>query len=270
MNRDQSATDLGRPSRKASFQYSQYSQYSRRLSAGGGRSQEMLTIAPETNPDGRRTRAARTARARRWLALGFAAAGVGMLPWLAYLAVSLPSTAVAWHWRAAWTGLDAMEAAGLLSTGILLRRRDPRACLTAAATAALLLADAWFDVTTAPPGSGVLTSLLMAVVAEFPAAAVCITVAVRGLRGLSQSDGLSGGPAARGGSTGPAAASATDRRPRRSSCPPGSRSAAMVRCDGARPAMSSRRAGRPKLSSCPLGSYRGAAHGRASAPAASR
>jgi hypothetical protein len=119
---------------------------------------------------------------RPWLALGLAGAGLAMIPWLAYLAVSLPASPTAWHWPAAWVGLDAMEAAGLVSTGVLLLRRDARACLTAAGTAALLLADAWLDVTTAPPGSGALTSLLMAVLAELPAAALCAGLAVRGLR----------------------------------------------------------------------------------------
>jgi hypothetical protein len=126
--------------------------------------------------------AARGSRARSRLALGIAGAGLGMIPWLAYLAVSLPASPTARHWPAAWVGLDAMEAAGLVSTGVLLLRRDARACLAAAAAAALLLADAWFDVTTAPPGSGALTALLMAVLAELPAAALCAALAIRGLR----------------------------------------------------------------------------------------
>jgi phosphoribosylamine---glycine ligase len=118
----------------------------------------------------------------RWPAIALASAGVGLLPWLVYLAVSLPASARAWHWAAAWVGLDAMEAAGLLSTGLLLLRRDVRYCLTAMATAALLLADAWFDVTTAQPGAGELTSFAMALIAELPTSALCIVLAVGGLR----------------------------------------------------------------------------------------
>ena len=118
----------------------------------------------------------------RLVALGLAAAGVGMLPWLVYLAVSLPPDPVAWHWPAAWAGLDAMEAAGLMSTGLLMLRGDSRYRLAAIATAALLTADAWFDVTTAPPGSGELASLLMAALAELPAAAVCTWLAFAALR----------------------------------------------------------------------------------------
>ena len=118
----------------------------------------------------------------RLVALGLTASGVGLLPWLVYLAVSLPASPVVWHWPAAWAGLDGMEAAGLACTGVLILRRDLRYRLTAAATAALLVADAWFDATTAPPGSGELTSLLMAAVAESPTAALCAWLACRGLR----------------------------------------------------------------------------------------
>jgi hypothetical protein len=60
----------------------------------------MLTIVPDRGP-GRPER-------RPWLALGVTAAGLGMIPWLAYLAVSLPASPTAWHWPAAWVGLDAM------------------------------------------------------------------------------------------------------------------------------------------------------------------
>ncbi len=120
----------------------------------------------------------------RWLAAGLAAAGIGLLPWMAYLAVSLPASTEAWHWPAAWIGLDVMEAAGLLATGILLLRGDVRYCLTALPTAGVLLSDAWFDCTTAPPGGGELASVGMAIVAELPTAALCAIIGVLGLRRL--------------------------------------------------------------------------------------
>ncbi len=127
-----------------------------------------------------------TARAARWrwLALGISLAGTALLPWMVYLAISLPARPRAWHWPAAWVGLDAMEAAGLLTTGLLFLRQDIRSCLTALATAGLLAADAWFDVTTAPPGRDELTSLLLALIAELPGAACCVAIGVAGLRRL--------------------------------------------------------------------------------------
>jgi hypothetical protein len=76
-------------------------------------------------------------------------------------------------------GLDMMEALGLVTTGVLLRLRDERRCLTAAATAALLVVDAWFDVTTSTPGADHLTALLLAVFLEIPIASLCAALALR-------------------------------------------------------------------------------------------
>ena len=115
--------------------------------------------------------------------------GLCLLPWLAYLAVSLPASPRAAHWPAVWAGLDALEAAGLISTGLLLRRGDARYCLTAVATAAFLVTDAWFDVLTAPPGADLLESAAMALASELPAAVVCAVLAVRGLRRLAAAPG---------------------------------------------------------------------------------
>ncbi|MEV6580316.1 LPXTG cell wall anchor domain-containing protein [Streptomyces sp. NPDC051582] len=106
-------------------------------------------------------------------------AGVALLPWMVVLAKTLPQTAEVSNWSTAWIGLDAMLAAGLGGTGLLLGRHDPRAASLAAATAALLLTDAWFDVITAAPGSARATAVALAVCAELPLAAVCAAVAAR-------------------------------------------------------------------------------------------
>ena len=129
-------------------------------------------------PDGRRRRLATL------LALALAVAGVGLLPWMIYLAISLPPRSTAWHWPAAWVGLDALEAMGLVGTAALLLRRDHRYCLTSMATAGVLLADAWFDMATVAPGSGAVASMLTAALAEVPALVACIGLAVAGLRRL--------------------------------------------------------------------------------------
>ena len=128
----------------------------------------------------------RAARSR-WLAGAIAAAGAGLIPWMVILADSLPSSARAAHWGAAWVGLDALEALGLITTGLLLFRRDGRYCLSAAATAVLLLADAWLDTATAPPGREQLLAAGLALFAELPAAAVCGALALSGSRPLGRS-----------------------------------------------------------------------------------
>jgi hypothetical protein len=113
---------------------------------------------------------------QRFLGLGILASGIGLVPWLVVLAVTLPSAT-----RVAWVGLDSLEALGLITTGLLVRRGDRRRVLTAAATATLLLIDAWFDVTTASGGSAFTESIAMAVLAEIPMAAICATIAWRTL-----------------------------------------------------------------------------------------
>lgn len=102
-----------------------------------------------------------------------------MIPWLFVLAATLPASTRAAHWSTAWTGLDGMEALGLLATGILAIRRNSRLCLAAAATGTLLVVDAWFDVTTAAPGPGAALALAMAACPELPLAALCAVLAIR-------------------------------------------------------------------------------------------
>lgn len=95
----------------------------------------------------------------RCLVLALMCCGVALVVWL-------------------WAGLGALEALGLAATGVLLLRRDPRRCLTAAATAALMVVDAWFDVLTSLPGTELATALAMALGAELPLATLCVVLAV--------------------------------------------------------------------------------------------
>ncbi|WP_329521666.1 hypothetical protein [Spirillospora sp. NBC_01491] len=119
----------------------------------------------------------------RWAGWGLVAAGAALVPWIWTLANRLPSTTQVSHWGTAWVGLDLMLAAGLMSTGALVTRRDARHGLTAAATAALLLMDAWFDVMTAASGAERVVAVSLAVGAELPLAAFCAVLAVRAVSG---------------------------------------------------------------------------------------
>ncbi|MFG2379314.1 hypothetical protein ACGFY9_48720 [Streptomyces sp. NPDC048504] len=116
----------------------------------------------------------------KWSARVLTAAGLALVPWIFVLA------RVAGAHRVAWIGLDAMEATGLVGTGLLLARRDRRRVAVAPATAVLLTVDAWFDVLTAGPGA-VLVAVLMAACLELPLAALCTAVAWNALRTLPPS-----------------------------------------------------------------------------------
>jgi hypothetical protein len=113
----------------------------------------------------------------RWLVTLIAVSAVVLLPWAAYLAMSLPVSVRARHWPMAWTGLDVVMAVGLAATAWLAVRRDRRLALAAVSTATLLLVDAWFDVCTAPAG-GPLVIALVDMCIEVAEAAGCVALAV--------------------------------------------------------------------------------------------
>ncbi|WP_405496973.1 hypothetical protein [Streptomyces sp. NBC_00096] len=131
----------------------------------------MALVAPQFRPRS----AARTATRLPTVLTG---AGLALVPWVLVLARTLPQSTEVSNWATAWIGLDLILAAGLTGTGLMLRRQDPRVVPLAAATAALLVMDAWFDVTTSA-GSEQALALLLAAGAELPLAVACAAVAVR-------------------------------------------------------------------------------------------
>ena len=90
----------------------------------------------------------------RWAGWALLGAAAVLLPWTVVLGISLPATQSARHWAVAWIGLDVMETTALAVTGWLVLRRDVRVRIAASAAGAFLLADAWFDITTAQPDLG--------------------------------------------------------------------------------------------------------------------
>jgi len=122
------------------------------------------------------------ARARRVTVAGWTLAALAalMVPWTAYLFVVLPRTAPAAHFDLAWGGFDLALLVMLALTGWAAVRRRRWLAAVAGASAALLAADAWFDVVTAPTHGERWVALAMAVVVELPLAAVCGWLAVSG------------------------------------------------------------------------------------------
>jgi DNA-binding PadR family transcriptional regulator len=102
-----------------------------------------------------------------------------MIPWVFILACSLPPAIRAAHWSTAWAGLDALEAAGLMTTGAALIGRCSWLRLPAAVTSTLLVVDAWFDITTSAPGHAATVAIAMAVFPELPIAGLCAVLAIR-------------------------------------------------------------------------------------------
>ncbi len=107
----------------------------------------------------------------------YAAAAVALMPWIVYLAITLPKRDLDTHYRAAWVGFDILLVFVITRTAYLAFRMDPRVQLPAVATATLLIVDAWFDITTAGGRGATAEAVLLAVVFEIPAAIFSMYVA---------------------------------------------------------------------------------------------
>jgi hypothetical protein len=117
-------------------------------------------------------------RVRGWLAPLFFLAGIGLLPWTAYLIATLPSRHLqTGYYDLAWGGFDIGLALLFVATGVGLLRRRLWVQSTATAAATMLVCDAWFDVLSSGPGGERLTAIALALTAELPSAAVCLLIA---------------------------------------------------------------------------------------------
>jgi hypothetical protein len=114
---------------------------------------------------------------RRLLPVLFLAAAVVLVPWLGWLAISLPCRYLSRHWGIAWAGFDAMLAASLASTGFAALRHALWLDHAAVASATLLAADAWFDVLTSRGATALALATTEALAIELPLALLCIWVA---------------------------------------------------------------------------------------------
>jgi hypothetical protein len=126
-----------------------------------------LRPAPAPAQGGTPPEIRRRARRLAWL---YAAAAVLLLPWIIYLAESLPTRQFDRHYRAAWVGFDIILVFAITRTAYMAFRVDPRVQFAAMATAVLLFVDAWFDVTTSANRAQFLEAVVLALVLEIPAA----------------------------------------------------------------------------------------------------
>jgi hypothetical protein len=144
--------------------------------AGLSETSTLAGVEPESSdPTGLEQEAARPAVAG-WVSFVFVAAGLAIIPWDVYLALTLPRTSTSGHYRVAWVGFDVLLALALLQLGRVAARGptvNDRVELPATAAATLLLVDAWFDATTSADPASFLSALILALVAELPLAAVC-------------------------------------------------------------------------------------------------
>lgn len=116
----------------------------------------------------------------------------GLIPWIVFLALSLPRQYEVANWRQTWVGFDVILLVSLTLTAYLGWRRRQLVILASFAAGLLLICDSWFDLTTAADGDR-LTAGLTAGLCELPLAAVLLwatfhllrLVVARGVGGLS-------------------------------------------------------------------------------------
>ncbi|WP_250031328.1 hypothetical protein [Paractinoplanes maris] len=118
---------------------------------------------------------------RRWRAAVLVACAVLLVPWIGYLAATLPDTHVVRHWRLVWVGFDLVLLAMFVTTAVLVLRRRREAALVAFALGVLLVCDAGLDLLTTDR-AGLWPALASAVLVEVPLAALLMTEAVRSLK----------------------------------------------------------------------------------------
>ena len=106
---------------------------------------------------------------------------IAMIPWLAYLYVTLPDRYVAHNWTVTWIGFDILLVVFMLATAILGHLRRQLLMLAAFTSGVLLICDAWFDLMTAGP-KDLWLSLVTGLLIELPLAIFMITGAGRIVR----------------------------------------------------------------------------------------
>ena len=109
-------------------------------------------------------------RSRRTLGGGLIVLAVVLFAWILVLGSTTRGQVEVRNWGISWIGMDLFQVTGLTATGVLLFRRSRLVALSAAASATLLVLDAWFDVMTAAGGADWYLALAMAFLVELPAA----------------------------------------------------------------------------------------------------
>jgi hypothetical protein len=113
----------------------------------------------------------------RWVTPVLALTAVGLLPWTLWLTFSLPARHVSEHYDLAWVGFDIALFTAFAATSWCIIRSSRWLVPLAAATGAMLVCDAWFDVVTA--GRNELgEAIAEALLAELPLAALCVFIVV--------------------------------------------------------------------------------------------
>ena len=108
-----------------------------------------------------------------WVTWLFGAVIVFLIPWTAYLTLSLPMRHVTYRYDLQWAGFDVGLIAAFVATAWAAARGSKWLVPFAAVTGTMLLCDAWFDIVTSQGGGEMWEAVGEAVAGELPLAALC-------------------------------------------------------------------------------------------------
>ena len=108
-----------------------------------------------------------------------AGAAVFLVPWIAVLSTTLPDHHSAHQWRLAWSGFDVALTLAFAAAAWAGWRRRQIAVTALTVLGVLLVCDAWFDVALSWGTSEQAASIVTAVIAELPLAAIVLLLANR-------------------------------------------------------------------------------------------
>lgn len=109
-----------------------------------------------------------------------------LVPWTIFLFITLPDRNVSHWWSVTWGGFDVMLVIVFVGCAYRILRLSPLTAVVCAAAAALLVTDAWFDITLAGTRDDLIGAVLLAVLVELPMAALCVRTSMRVMRVFDQ------------------------------------------------------------------------------------
>jgi hypothetical protein len=113
-----------------------------------------------------------------WFAVLATVCAVGLLPWIVYLAYSLPAESRSDHYAVAWVGFDTAMFLVLSGLAVAAIKRSTWTEPLATCSATLLVVDSWFDIVTASTQMHRVEAVLSATLVELPLAFLCAWVAL--------------------------------------------------------------------------------------------
>ncbi|HMF82141.1 MAG TPA: hypothetical protein VKI01_02605 [Acidimicrobiia bacterium] len=126
------------------------------------------------------------ARRRRLEILTIATVGaIVLVPWIAFLSVTLPQRHASSGWRFAWVGFDVALVTALATTAWYTLKRRQAVLMVLLISGVLLVCDAWFDVVLSWGTSDAVASILTAAFIELPLAVLFFSTYHRVLRALT-------------------------------------------------------------------------------------